>query len=53
MARPPNFSFERQQRDIAKAAKKAAKAAAKASKSGRDEPAGDTATTESGTKPRE
>lgn len=41
MARKPNFNFERQQRDKAKAEKKAAKAEAKASRKGDDEPSED------------
>lgn len=46
MARKPNFNFERQQRDKAKAEKKAAKADAKIARKGDEKPS-DESTAES------
>lgn len=46
MARKPNFDFERQERDKAKAAKKAAKAEAKNVKKDEDTDSGEAATPE-------
>ncbi|MFD2237647.1 hypothetical protein [Aureimonas populi] len=43
MARKPNFNFERQERDRAKAAKKAAKSEARVAKRGEDDAPGDEA----------
>lgn len=53
MARKPNFNFERQERDRAKAAKKAAKIEAKGAKKGEDGLGSDEADANPATQARE